>query len=109
MSKDAFPRISFGKTIDQISREFDDSREQLSDLTIMLDARTIERKYGAAIKGVCGGGLLGLSLMTVATLVTALLFTILVCVDSHTWIYLRKRYLFCNLFIYLSIFYVIIN
>lgn len=57
----------------------------------MLDRRNVDRNYNLALKGLCGGGLLGLSLMMVAALVTALLLTILVCVDSHTWIYLTNR------------------
>lgn len=34
----------------------------------------------------------GLTFMLLASLAAGLFFTILVWVDSHTWIYIRKRY-----------------
>lgn len=81
-----------GQSIEQIDRELSDSKYQLQSLTGMLDRRYVDRNYNSALKGLCGGGLLGLSLMMVASLVTAFLLTILVCVDSHTWIYLTNRF-----------------
>lgn len=81
-----------GQSIEQIDRELSDSKYQLQSLTGMLDRRYVDRNYNSALKGLCGGGLLGLSLMMVASLVTAFLLTILVCVDSHTWIYLSNRF-----------------
>lgn len=92
MSRDVYPRIEFSKTIEQIERELDGSKYQLMVLTNMLDRRNVERNYNTALKGICNGGLLGLSLMMIASLITAFLLTILVCVDSHTWIYLTKKY-----------------
>lgn len=83
-----------GQSIEQIDRELSDSKYQLQSLTGMLDRRNVDRNYNSALKGLCGGGLLGLSLMMVASLVTAFLLTILVCVDSHTWIYLSNRFAF---------------
>ena len=61
------------------------------DLTDMLDSRAIQYHYDNAARSFCHGGLFGLALMMIATIATALLLTILVCVDSHTWIYLTKR------------------
>jgi protein tweety len=61
------------------------------DLTDMLDSRAIQFYYSNAAKSFCHGGLFGLALMMIATIATAFLLTILVCVDSHTWIYLTKR------------------
>lgn len=60
----------------------------------MLDYSSVHQHYEGAVKGLCEGALLGLSLMTVAGLVTAFLLTLLVCVDSHTWIYLNKKYVY---------------
>lgn len=60
----------------------------------MLDYSSVHQHYEGAVKGLCEGALLGLSLMTVAGLVTAFLLTLLVCVDSHTWIYLSKKYVY---------------
>lgn len=92
ISRGIYPKIEVGQSIEQIDRELSDSKYQLQSLTGMLDRRYVERHYNLALKGLCGGGLLGLSLMMVASMVTAFLLTILVCVDSHTWIYLSNRF-----------------
>jgi protein tweety len=62
-----------------------------ADLTELLDSRAIHAHYANASRSFCHGGLFGLSLMMIATVATAFLLTVLVCVDSHTWIYLTKR------------------
>lgn len=78
--------------IEPIDRELLNGREQLMQLKEMLDQPTVRKHYIEAMRGLCNSGLFGLSLMMVASLVAAALLTILVCVDSHTWIYLSKRY-----------------
>lgn len=40
----------------------------------------------------------GLALMLVASVVSGIFFTILVWLDSHTWIYIRKKYVLRNIF-----------
>lgn len=77
--------------IEPIDRELLSGREQLMQLMEMLDLQTVNKHYVEAMRGLCNSGLFGLSLMMVASLVAAALLTILVCVDSHTWIYLTKR------------------
>lgn len=91
MSRDLFPQVVLGRTIESIDRELNDSKYELLGLTKMLDKQNVDKHYINAIKGICGGGLLGLSLMTLAGLIAAFFLTILVCVDSHTWIYLSNR------------------
>lgn len=76
---------------EQIRTELDESRFVVTDLMLMLDRRSVDRHYENAMKGLCEGSLLGLTLMTVAGLATAFLLTLLVCVDSHTWIYLSQK------------------
>lgn len=83
--------MEISQTTDQIDNELNESRFVLTELFMMLDRRTVDRHYENAMKGLCEGSLLGLTLMTVAALATAFLLTILVCVDSHTWIYLSRR------------------
>lgn len=92
MSRDLYPRAQISTTTDQIENELNESRYELNDLILMLEQHTVRRHYDEAVKGLCEGALLGLSLMTVAALVTAFLLTLLVIVDSHTWIYLGRRY-----------------
>lgn len=57
----------------------------------MLEYSSVNRHYEGAVRGLCDGALLGLSLMTVAAFLTAFLLTLLVYVDSHTWIYSSQR------------------
>lgn len=101
MSRDLYPRAQISTTTDQIANELNESRYELNDLILMLEHHTVRRHYDEAVKGLCEGALLGLSLMTVAALVTAFLLTLLVIVDSHTWIYLGRRYVvtFCQHFL----------
>lgn len=91
MSKDLFPRIDVGSKITHIQHELDTNQRQLINLSSMLDRRTVQYHYATATKGLCTGGLFGLALMMIASLLTAFFLTILVCVDSHTWIYLTKK------------------
>lgn len=79
------------RTIDVVDHQLNDSRFMLTELFNMVDRRTVERHYENAMKGLCEGTLLGLTIMTVAALATAFLLTLLVCVDSHTWIYLSRK------------------
>lgn len=92
MSRDLYPRAQISTTTDQIESELNESRYELNDLILMLDGHAVSRHYDEAVKNLCGDALFGLSIMTVAALVTAFLLTLLVIVDSHTWIYLDRRY-----------------
>ncbi|CAD7087480.1 unnamed protein product [Hermetia illucens] len=91
MSREIYPRIDITTTTEALSKDLEEARGRLSVLTAMLDRRSIDKHYADALKGVCGGGLLGLSLMMAAGLLTAILLTILVYADSHAWIYLTKK------------------
>uniref|UniRef100_A0A182N0N7 Protein tweety homolog n=1 Tax=Anopheles dirus TaxID=7168 RepID=A0A182N0N7_9DIPT len=63
----------------------------LTGLTALVDCRAVHYSYLVATRGLCEGGLLGLVLMLIASFMAAILLTIMVWVDSHTWIYIRKR------------------
>jgi protein tweety len=91
ISMDLYPRIELGPKIQRVQAELDNSKRSLLNLSQLLDRRSVHEHYMQAIRGLCGGGLFGLSLMLVASLISALILTILVCVDSHTWIYLTKK------------------
>lgn len=91
ISKDLFPRAEISATTNQIENELNESRFTLNDLILMLEYHSVHRNYDGAVKGLCESTLLGLALMTVASLATAFLLTLLVCVDSHTWIYLSQK------------------
>ncbi|XP_035903898.1 protein tweety-like isoform X1 [Anopheles stephensi] len=63
----------------------------LTGLTALVDCRAVHYSYLVATRGLCECGLLGLVLMLIASFMAAILLTIMVWVDSHTWIYIRKR------------------
>ncbi len=114
MSKDMYHHSDISSKISHIFTLLDSSRKLLSsklfytntscndlqfiklvfprtDLSVKLDSHSIQEHYANASKSFCHAGLFGLSLMMLASLLTAFLLTILVCVDSHTWIYLTKK------------------
>ncbi|XP_055708757.1 protein tweety-2 [Phlebotomus papatasi] len=91
ISMDMYPRVDVGSKISHIQSELDNSKRQLMVLSTMLDPRTVQQHYNTATKGLCGASLFGLALMLVASLFSAFFLTILVCVDSHAWIYLAKK------------------
>lgn len=71
--------------------DLNNSERLLTHLTALVDCTAIHHNYLNATRGLCEGGLLGLLLMLVASFIAAILLTIMVWVDSHTWIYIRKR------------------
>lgn len=97
MSRFVFPKLQPANTTDPINRAFAEGFDTIVGLMTMLEQPNVDRSYALAMRGLCNGGILGLSLMMVASLVSAFILTVLVCVDSHTWIYLSKRYLYASL------------
>ncbi|XP_034184492.2 tweety isoform X1 [Osmia lignaria lignaria] len=63
----------------------------MSGLATLLDCKPFHKQYVHAAKSLCHLGLYGLTFMLLASLAAGLFFTVLVWVDSHTWIYIRKR------------------
>lgn len=74
-----------------VTADLNNSERLLTHLTALVDCRDLHISYLSATRGLCEGGLLGLLLMLVASFAAAVLLTIMVWVDSHTWIYIRKR------------------
>ncbi|XP_055389614.1 protein tweety-like isoform X2 [Condylostylus longicornis] len=71
--------------------DLNNSERLLTQLTALVDCKAVHHNYLNAARGLCEGGLLGLVLMLIASFIAAILLTIMVWVDSHTWIYIRKR------------------
>ncbi|XP_067005957.1 protein tweety [Anabrus simplex] len=63
----------------------------VSGLATLLDCTHLHRQYLNAVRSICDLGLYGLTFMLVASVAAGFFFTVLVWVDSHTWIYIRKR------------------
>ncbi|GAB0087264.1 Protein tweety [Sergentomyia squamirostris] len=74
-----------------VSADLNLSERLLTQLTALVDCKAIHFNYLTAARGLCEGGLLGLVLMLIASFIAAILLTVMVWVDSHTWIYIRKR------------------
>lgn len=74
-----------------ITTDLNTCERLLATLTALVDCKPIHYNYLNATRGLCEGGLLGLVLMLIASFIAAILLTVMVWVDSHTWIYIRKR------------------
>lgn len=74
-----------------MTADLNTSERLLTHLTALVDCKALHYNYLNATRGLCEGGLLGLVLMLIASFVAAILLTVMVWVDSHTWIYIRKR------------------
>ncbi|XP_051857858.1 protein tweety isoform X1 [Drosophila albomicans] len=74
-----------------VNADLNSSERLLTQLTALVDCKAVHQNFLAAARGLCEGGLLGLVLMLIASFIAAILLTIMVWVDSHTWIYIRKR------------------
>ena len=81
----------YHRKLGAVTADLNSSERLLTTLTALVDCRDLHRSYLAATRGLCENGLLGLLLMLVASFTAAILLTIMVWVDSHTWIYIRKR------------------
>lgn len=86
-----YSRDNLRPKIEKFDIELKNSKKSLAELSSLLDRRTLEYHYRTATKSLCGPSLIGLTLMLVAGLVMALMMSILVCVDSHVWIYLGTK------------------
>lgn len=74
-----------------VTADLNNSERLLTHLTALVDCKALHYNYLNATRGLCENGLIGLLLMLVASFTAAILLTIMVWVDSHTWIYIRKR------------------
>ena len=72
-------------------RETNEIDKILSSLTALLDCRALHENYVHGIEGICNTGLEGLFLLLASSVLSAIFMTLLVCLDSHTWIYFSKK------------------
>lgn len=78
-------------TLKSLTAETNAAERVLNSLTALVDCRAVRAHYLAGARALCDAGLLGLALLLLASALAGLLFTILVWVDSHTWIYIGKK------------------
>ncbi|KAI9561865.1 hypothetical protein GHT06_012827 [Daphnia sinensis] len=78
-------------SLDKLTRSLKTATQNLATLAGLVDCAPLHRRYLDLLDVICNKALFGLTFMLASALASGLLFTILVWVDSHVWIYLRKR------------------
>ncbi|KAL6427923.1 hypothetical protein ACFW04_008387 [Cataglyphis niger] len=91
LALDLFKDQQLQPKLSSLSTDVNTIDRLVSGLATLLDCKPLHKQYVHAAKSLCHLGLYGLSFMLIASLAAGLLFTVLVWVDSHTWIYIRKR------------------
>nr|XP_029717866.1 protein tweety isoform X2 [Aedes albopictus] len=85
-----FKNAGLGPKLGSVNADIKLCERILTQLTALVDCKAVHYSYLSATRGLCEGGLLGLVLMLIASFMAAILLTVMVWVDSHTWIYIRK-------------------
>ncbi|XP_035706722.1 protein tweety isoform X4 [Folsomia candida] len=95
ITSEVYPSGDVDTIIDGLFRELYNVEAYLQEIAARGECQPTHLHWKKGVEGVCGTSLFGLALLLVSGLATALLFTLLVGFDSHTWIYIqrRKRYL----------------
>ncbi|XP_065162335.1 protein tweety isoform X2 [Atheta coriaria] len=88
---DLFPRKSLEPKFSSLLNQVNEGDLLITALTSSVDCRTLHTHYLRGARALCNVGLLGLTLMLLSSVLAGFLLTILVWVDSHTWIYIRKK------------------
>lgn len=91
ISLQIFKNAGLQPKLGAVSADLNTSERLLTQLTALVDCKAVHFNYLNATRGLCEGGLFGLVLMLIASFIAAILLTVMVWVDSHTWIYIRKR------------------
>lgn len=91
IATDIFNNPSLQPTLASLTSETNGAERALNSLTALVDCRAVRAHYLTGARALCDAGLLGLTLLLLAAALAGFLFTILVWVDSHTWIYIRKK------------------
>lgn len=86
-----FPRLGLEPKFSLLLNQVNEGDVLLTSLTAMVDCRTLHGHYLRGARSLCNVALWGWVLMLGSSILAGLLFTVLVWVDSHTWIYIRKR------------------
>ncbi|XP_044004265.1 protein tweety-like isoform X2 [Aphidius gifuensis] len=88
---DLFKDRQLGTKLNSLRTDVNKINVDISGLTALLDCNPLHIQYILAVNNICDTGFFGLTLMLIASVGAGLLFTIMVWIDSHTWIYIRKR------------------
>uniref|UniRef100_A0A8D8PSM8 Protein tweety homolog n=3 Tax=Cacopsylla melanoneura TaxID=428564 RepID=A0A8D8PSM8_9HEMI len=91
LAKQEYKQDQLHPRLDILTTEVKLASNLMSGLPAILDCRPINREYIHALQSTCDTALFGLALMLLAMAVAGFFFTVLVWLDSHTWIYIRKK------------------
>lgn len=91
---DLFPKKGLEGKFSSLINQVNEADLLITSLTALVDCRALHTHYLRGARALCNVGLLGLTLMLASAVLAGLLLTALVWVDSHTWIYIRKRFVF---------------
>nr|CAH7730593.1 unnamed protein product [Callosobruchus chinensis]CAH7749486.1 unnamed protein product [Callosobruchus chinensis] len=86
-----YPKKGLDTKFSSLRNDINAADNLIHSLTALVDCRTLHMHYLRGARALCNVGLLGLALMLVSAVLSGFLLTILVWVDSHTWIYIRKK------------------
>ncbi|KAL3274498.1 hypothetical protein HHI36_015880 [Cryptolaemus montrouzieri] len=86
-----FPKKGLDTKFSSLKNEINSADILVTTITALVDCRTFHTHFLRGSKALCNVGLMGLSMMLVSALMAGFLLTVLVWVDSHTWIYIRKK------------------
>ncbi|GJQ86587.1 hypothetical protein Trydic_g8628 [Trypoxylus dichotomus] len=86
-----YPRKGLDHKFSSLLNQVKEGDMLMTSLISLVDCKALYTHYLRGAKALCNVGLLGLSLMLASAILAGLLLTALVWIDSHTWIYIRKR------------------
>lgn len=87
----SYPPKDIQPSLDKLIRSLRNTTQKLEHLAASIDCSPTHRHYLNLKEVTCHKAMLGLTFLLGSTVAAGLLFTILVWVDSHVWIYLRKK------------------
>lgn len=90
-ASDLYPRRGLEGKFSSLINQVNEADKLITALTHLVDCNNLHSHYLQGARALCNVGLLGLTLMLASAVLAGLLLTALVWVDSHTWIYIRKR------------------
>ncbi|PNF23203.1 hypothetical protein B7P43_G02726 [Cryptotermes secundus] len=91
IAKELYKPADLHPKLDVLTTDINQVDKLATGLSTLLDCKNLHRQYLNATRSVCDLGLYGLSFMLAASVAAGFFFTVLVWVDSHTWIYIRRR------------------
>ncbi|KAI5723737.1 hypothetical protein M8J76_010259 [Diaphorina citri] len=91
LAKQEYKHELLHPSLDILTTEVKLASNLMSGLPAILNCQPINREYIHALQSTCDTALFGLALMLLAMAVAGFFFTVLVWLDSHTWIYIRKK------------------